>query len=167
MSSLILPAGMRPTQPPKLEGYSRRQMIALENPEATTPVHPLASNDPHKRKMRLVDNKYQVISLLTVDPDSPWVWHGTVGVMQNDSFEAPIWMWSDEIEVVLRKELNEILRLPRPIERYMDARRPAGRPTSLHRFIPLTRREIDHLEIVDGGAVKRSIRLRGPDGIWR
>lgn len=165
MSVILLPNGN--VRRPRLTNVSRRQMIALEHAEEWDPIHSMATNDPHKRRMKLIRNKYQLITILTVDLDSPPVWHGRVGFMQSDEYTTPTWMWDDKLEEVARKELDQLMRLPRPIDRYMDATRPKGRPTSMHRFIPLAAEEIDYLRVVQAGGVRRSIKLRGPDGVWR
>lgn len=168
MSGLILPAGMRPTQPPKLEGYSRRQVVALENPEERDPISWMASQSPHTRKVEVVLKKLQLVSILTVDLDSPPVWHARVGFMEaKDDFFVPISMWTDKMEQAARGKLAELTRLPRDVEKFMDGVRPKSRPTNIHVFVPLSRLERDYMEVVSGAGAPRAIRLRHADGVWR
>lgn len=168
MSSLILPAGMKPTQPPKLEGYSRRQMIALENPEERDPVSWMASQSPHTRKVDVVQNRIQLVSILTVDLDSPPVWHARVGFMEaKDDYFVPLRSWTDKMEQLARQKLAELTRLPREVEKFMDGVRPKARPTNIHVFIPLSRIERDYMEVVSGAGAPRIVKLRHADGVWR
>lgn len=168
MSNLILPAGMRPTQPPKLEGYSRRHLIALENPEERDPISWMASQSPHTRKVDVIANRIQLVSILTVDLDSPPVWHARVGFMEaKDDFFVPIAMWTDKMEQAARKKLAELTRLPREVEKYIDGVRPKARPTNIHVFIALSRLERDYMEVVTGAGARRLVKLRHADGVWR
>lgn len=136
--------------------YSRRQLLALQRPANAPPAdNDYQSRDPFLREVRIVDHQgtpIQLVSILSVDLDSPVVWHGSVGFMQAHGIDAdyhlPFSTWTVELEQEALRELNRMMRLPREIEKFWQRPRGQKRPTHLHRMIALDQDERDKLRLL-------------------
>lgn len=149
--------------------YTRRQCLAIERPEERDPQNWMSSNDPFKREVRMIDHngtRIQLVSVLTVDLDDQPVWHGRVGFLQaggeDKDYFLPMRMWGIALEQEALRELNDLMRLPREVEKFTQGIRPASRPTNLHRFIRLTELEKSWLLAVQSGGVKPLARAVDP-----
>lgn len=152
--------------------YTRRQSLAIERPAERDPENWMSVRDPFLRETRMVDHggtQIQLVSILTVDLDDQPVWHARVGFLQaHDSgagdgdFFLPLRMWTVDLEQAALRELNELTRLPREVEKFTQGVRPAGRPTNVHRFIRLSELEKSWLLAVQCGGVKPSVRAVDP-----
>lgn len=149
--------------------YSFRHTVAIERPEVRDPVNWFASSEVHKRKTRLVERdgvKLQLVSILTVDLDTPPVWHARVGYLQAAGADAdyflPLSTWTPELEQEARAELRELTALPREVERCVFGQRPKGRASTLHCFIPLSRLEQDWLTAIQCGGASPIVRIKDP-----
>lgn len=156
-----------------IAGYTQRQQIAIENPETRDPQNWMATNNPFTREVRRFQrdkhNVLQFVSVLTVDPDSPSVWHARVGFLEPigewaDRF-VPMRTWTTGMELMAREEIAELLKLPRQDVTIASGIRPKGTPTNLHGFVRLTQYESSWMRGVQDGTIERTVALRYPEVI--
>lgn len=145
-----------------LAAYSRRQRIALERPEEHDAHINFASNDPHKREIEVI-NDIQLVSILSVDLDDKPEWHARVGWMESKGYFVPLRAWLPWMEEPAQRVMSELIRLPRDVEP-SDVRtcvRTHGRPSTIHKYIRLSRLERDYVDAIRAG-MKPSIWFREP-----
>lgn len=156
-----------------IAGYTQRQTIAIENPETRDPQNWMATTNPFTREVRRFQrdkhNVLQFVSILTVDPDSPSVWHARVGFLEPigewaDRF-VPMRTWTTGMELMAREEIAELLKLPRQDVTIATGIRPKGNPTNLHGFVRLTQYEASWMRGVQDGTIERTVALRYPEVI--
>jgi hypothetical protein len=156
-----------------IAGYHQRAVIAIENPETRDPVNWMATNNPFTREVRRFErdrgNVLQFVSILTVDPDSPAVWHARVGFLEPvgeyaDRF-VPMATWTDGMQRMAREEIAELLKLPRQDVTVASGIRPKGTPTNLHGFVRLSQSEASWMRGVMDGSIERTVPLRFPEVI--
>lgn len=156
-----------------ITGYSTRQIIAIENPESKDPENWMATTNPFTREVKRFQrdkaNVLQFVSILTVDPDSPSVWHARVGFLEPigewaDRF-VPMRTWTAGMELMAREEIAELLKLPRQEVTIASGIRPKGNPTNLHGFVRLTQYEASWMRGVQDGTIEKTVPLRYPEAI--
>ena len=156
-----------------ITGYSTRQIIAIENPESKDPENWMATTNPFTREVKRFQrdkaNVLQFVSILTVDPDSPSVWHARVGYLEPigewaDRF-VPMRTWTAGMELMAREEIAELLKLPRQDVTIASGIRPKGNPTNLHGFVRLTQYEASWMRGVQDGTIEKTVKLRYPEAI--
>lgn len=154
-----------------IAGYSDRLTIAIENPEHRDPQNWFASNNPFTRQVRRFErdskNILQFVSVLTVDDDSPPVFHARVGFLEPvgeyaDRF-VPMRTWTDGMQRMAKEEIATLLTLPRPDYSIASGVRPKGNASTLHGFVRLTQYEISWLRGVQEGTIQREKELRYPE----
>jgi hypothetical protein len=156
-----------------IAGYTQRQVIGIENPETRDPVNWMATNNPFTREVRRFErdrgNVLQFVSILTVDPDSPAVWHARVGFLEPVGEYAdrlvPMATWTDGMQRMAREEIAELLKLPRQDVTVASGIRPKGTPTNLHGFVRLSQSEASWMRGVMDGSIERTVPLRFPEVI--
>ena len=116
-----------------------------------------------KRFQRDKTNVLQFVSILTVDPDSPSVWHARVGFLEPigewaDRF-VPMRTWTAGMELMAREEIAELLKLPRQDVTIASGIRPKGNPTNLHGFVRLTEYEASWMRGVQDGTIEKTVKL--------
>lgn len=154
-----------------IAGYTRRQIIAIENPERRPPKNPLCSCSAFTREVRRYhrdkDNILQFVSILTVDEDSPYVWHASTGFLEPVGEYAdravPLATYTDEMLRMAQHELRELLRLPHDEIVVKPGAGPKGNPVEYHHWVQLTQFEVSWMRGVQAGTVPRSIQLREPE----
>lgn len=156
-----------------ITGYSTRQLIAIENPESKDPENWMSTTNPFTREVKRFQrdktNVLQFVSILTVDPDSPSVWHARVGFLEPigewaDRF-VPMRTWTAGMELMAREEIAELLKLPRQDVTIASGIRPKGNPTNLHGFVRLTEYEASWMRGVQDGTIEKTVKLRYPEAI--
>lgn len=154
-----------------IAGYTDRQQIAIENPETRDPQNWMSTTNPFTRVVRRFQrdktNVLQFVSVLTVDDDSPYVWHARVGFLEPigewaDRF-VPMRTWTDGMQLMAREEIAELLKLPNQDVKVASGIRPKGNPTNLHGFVRLTQYEVSWLRGVQEGTIEREKKLRYPE----
>lgn len=156
-----------------IAGYTNRQTLAIENPESKDPQNWMATTNPFTRETRRFQrdkaNVLQFVSILTVDPDSPSVWHARVGFLEPvgefaDRF-VPMRTWTTGMELMAKEEIATLLTLPRPDYTITPGIRPKGNPVNLHGFVRLTQYESSWMRGVQDGTIERTVALRYPEVI--
>jgi len=148
-------------------------LIAIENPESKDPENWMSTTNPFTREVKRFQrdktNVLQFVSILTVDPDSPSVWHARVGFLEPigewaDRF-VPMRTWTAGMELMAREEIAELLKLPRQDVTIASGIRPKGNPTNLHGFVRLTEYEASWMRGVQDGTIEKTVKLRYPEAI--
>lgn len=156
-----------------IAGYTDRQLVAIENPESRDPENWMSTTNPFTREVRRFQrdkgNILQFVSILTVDPDSPSVWHARVGFLEPigewaDRF-VPLRTWTAGMELMAREEVATLLKLPRQDVTIASGIRPKGNPTNQHGFVRLSEYEASWMRGVQDGTIEKTVKLRYPEAV--
>jgi hypothetical protein len=157
-----------------ITGYSQRAIIAIENPEPRPPKGgALCSSSAFTREVRRyqrdASNVLQFVTILTVDEDSPYVWHARVGFLEPTGEYAdrqvPLRTYTDEMHRMAMLARLDLLRLPHEDIVIKPGVGPKGNPTEYHAWVPLTQFEVSWMKGVQSGAIPRTIALKQPEVI--
>lgn len=151
-----------------LTKFSKRQRIALERLETKGHREPMLSKDPLTRETKVVQG-FRVVSGLTVDDDQPMVWRAWVGLVDpkdviigRDDYFVPLRMWPSWAAELCEMWIQQLLTLPRNIEKVYQGLYPKGRPTTVHRMVRLDDDERRYVEDVKAKLLQPSVAAKDP-----
>jgi hypothetical protein len=150
--------------------YSRRQLIAIDRPEAKDRPDTFCTRDPHKRLVRIYrrgkDATLHLVTALSIDLDDWPVWHATVGYLQpsgdDADFFVPKRMWTEQMHQDATREMQELARMPYDDPPYRTAWRTKERPAEWHVFWEVTPIVRDMVTAAQSGFYEPHIKISDP-----
>lgn len=150
--------------------YSRRHRIALERPELHDRRDVGWTNDPHKRKVFMVEHakkKIQLVTALTVDLDDWPEWHASVMYLDENpgaqrSFPIERRLWSDEMQQRAIGEMRKLMRLPYEVQGVLSRWATRDRPSEWHCYWKVLPVERDKIIAILCGTVQPTVYIKDP-----
>lgn len=148
---------------PVARQYTRRQLIALENPDARDRDE-LHGGDVFKREVEMVNvgkQRLQMVTALHVNLDDWPEWDASVGFMEGGKSDFFVHQraWTDEMWQTAEKALRELISMPYEVSGLRSAWKTKARPSEWHILFKVTPLERDTITVALAGGLVKKVRI--------